>query len=444
MSLFKGWSFKSILLTVLAATAVALAARLVIEHSNQRPGTAGATAVSRPSASTDRLIQGLQTRLSSGGEDALSYSLLGSAYLQKARETGDPSYYTMAEGAFRRALALSPQDPQAMTGTGLLALSRHQFQEALDWGEQARQLNPQDAYVYGVLGDAYVGLGRYEEAWDAFQKMIDRRPDLSSYSRVSYARELNGDIPGAIQAMKRALDAGGPNAENTNWTGVQLGHLYFSSGDMSSAEAEYHKALARFPGYIHAQAGLARAMAARGQYAEAIAMYQQVVERIPLPEYVIALGDVHKVASHPREAAKLYALVRLQQQLYQANGVNTDLEMALFDADHDQDLDTALAQARQEYQKRPSIWAADVLAWTLYKTGEYPEASRYSQEALRLGTKDALLLFHAGMINYKLSKWQQARGFLERAFSVNPYFSVLYKEQARGTLEELRAEAVGK
>jgi pentatricopeptide repeat protein len=330
-----------------------------------------------------------------------------------------------------------------MTGLGLLALSRHQFREALEWGEQAHQLNPQAAHIYGVIGDAYVELGRYRDAWDTFQKMVDRRPDLSSYSRVSYARELTGDIPGAIKAMEHALDAGGPYAENTNWTRVQLGHLYFNSGDLSGAEAEYRKVLARSPNFVHAQAGLARVMAGKDRYAEAIAIYGEVVEMIPLPEYVIALGDVHRAAGHSQEAARLYALVRIQQRLYQANGVNTDLEMALFDADHDQDLDSALTRARQEYQRRSSIWAADVLAWTLYKSGAHQEALVYSQEALKLGTKDALLLFHAGMINYQLGNLQEARALLEQALSINAYFSVLYQDQAVGTLEELRAGSGG-
>jgi tetratricopeptide (TPR) repeat protein len=248
-----------------------------------------------------------------------------------------------------------------------------------------------------------------------------------------------GDIAGAIEAMKMAVGAGAPKSEGTAWTRVQLGHLYFKTGDLSSAEAEYQKALVHSPGYFHAQAGLARVMAGRDQYAEAIAIYGEVVDRIPIPEYVIALGDVHRAAGHSQEAAKLYALVRLQQRLYQANGVNTDLEMALFDADQDQDLDGALTRARQEYQRRPSIWAADVMAWTLYKKGAHQEALGYSQEALKLGTKDALLLFHAGMINYQLGNRQEARALLEQALSINPYFSVLYQDQAKGTLEELRA-----
>ena len=426
------------MIVVLVALTVTVAGRLFMENSIGRPGpddTAAATY--NPSASTDRLISGLQSRLNSRPEDAYSYSMLGSAYSQKARESGEPGYYSRAEGAFGRALALDPQDFQAMTGMGTLALSRHEFQQALEWGEQALSINPHDAHIYGVIGDALVELGRYEEAWDSFQKMIELRPDLSSYSRVSYARELNGDVPGAIEAMKRALKAGGPNAENTNWTRVQLGNLHFDSGDLSAAEAEYVKALELFPGYVHAEAGLAKVLAARGEHAQAIDMYQGIIEKNPLPEYVIALGDVHTAAGHAGEAEQVYALVRLQQKLYRVNGVNTDLEMALFDADHNQNLEVALDRAHREYQRRPSIWAADALAWTLHKNGDYQKALGYAQEALKLGKKDALMFFHSGMINFELGNRQEARSLLRQALSLNPHFSLLYGRRAVQTLKEL-------
>jgi len=322
---------------------------------------------------------------------------------------------------------------------GAVALSRHQFLEALEWAERAHRIDPNSAHNFGALGDAYLELGRYPEAWAMFQHMVELRPDLSSYARISYARELTGDIPGAIEAMERALAAGGPNAENTNWTRVQLGNLYFNVGDVSSAEFHYRKALALFPGYVHAQAGLARVAAAKGRLEEAVVLYQEVVERFPLPEYTIALGDLEVAAGHPDRAAKRYALVRVQQQLYQANGVNTDLEIALFDADHNKSLDEALARARQEYQRRPSIGTADVLAWTFYKTGKYDEALRYSEEARRLGTKDALMLFHAGMIHHALGHLEEARDLLDQALTLNPHFSWLYKEQAAQTLMALRA-----
>jgi tetratricopeptide (TPR) repeat protein len=247
-------------------------------------------------------------------------------------------------------------------------------------------------------------------------------------------------VEGAIDAMQRAVQAGGPNAENTNWTRVQLGNLYFNSGKLAEAETQYNQALVSYPGYIHAIAGLARVHAARGEYNEAIKLYTEATNRIPLPEYVIALGDVYEAAGRSQEAQQQYDLVRAMERLYTANGVDTDLELALFEANHSQGqkVDEALTLARRALEKRPTVYAKDVLAWTLYQDGQYAPAYALSRQALQLGTKDALLFFHAGMIALKLGNNTQASQYLEQALEINPHFSILYADQARRTLETLK------
>lgn len=405
-----------------------------IDHST---GGDAALAVAQAGLSTNSQIESLQERLKQNSNDQRGYVLLGSAYLQKVRETGDPTYYGKTEQALSHALELQPDDFAAMIQMGALSLARHQFREALAWGEKARLISPGTALIYGVIGDAQIELGQYDPALETFQTMVDLRPDLSSYSRASYVRELHGDVDGAIDAMQRAVQAGGPNAENTNWSRVQLGNLYFNSGNLAEAEAQYNEALALYPGYIHAIAGLARVHAARGEYDQAIKLYTDATNRIPLPEYVIALGDVYKAAGQDQEAQRQFDLVCEMERLYATNGVDTDLEMALFDADHDQNLNETLALARKAYANRPSINGADVLAWTLYKTGNYSEAKKYSDESLRLGTKDALKYFHAGMIAHALHNDRQASQYLEDALTINPHFSILYAGEARRTLEML-------
>jgi tetratricopeptide (TPR) repeat protein len=397
-------------------------------------------AESQAASSTDNRVETLQARLKDNPDDQRAYVLLGAAYLQKVREIGDPTYYVKTEEALTRALDLQPDDFAAMTQMGALALARHQFREAIDWGEKARAISPGSALIYGVIGDAQIELGQYDAALDTLQTMVDLRPDLSSYSRASYMRELHGDVAGAIEAMQRAVQAGGPNTENTNWTRVQLGHLYFNSGKLADAETQYNQALASYPGYVHAIAGLARVHAARGEYDEAIKLYTDATNRIPLPEYVIALGDVYEAAGRKQEAQQQFDLVRVMERLYTANGVDTDLEMALFEANHSQGqkLDKALTLAHRALERRPTIYAKDVLAWTLYQDGQYASAQVLSRQALQLGTKDALLFFHAGMIALKLGDDTKAREYLERALAINPHFSVLYAEEARTTLEALR------
>jgi tetratricopeptide (TPR) repeat protein len=277
--------------------------------------------------------------------------------------------------------------------------------------------------------------------------MIDMRPDLSSYSRIAYARELHGDLEGAIEAMQDAVSAGGPATENSAWVRVQLGNLYFTHGDLQRAEQEYQRTLTVLPEYVFAQAGLGRVRAAQGQLDAAIDLYQSAIERMPLPEFVIALGEAQQAAGRDAEAARQYELVRAMQQLFKANGVDTDLELALFDADHpsaqagEQDLASRVALARAAYARHPSVRAADTLAWTLFKAGQLDEARRYADEALRLGTYDPLMLYHAGTIAQAQGDSAAARDFLGRALARNPNFSPLYAPLARQALASLSTAA---
>lgn len=394
---------------------------------------------SRTSASTDAQIQTLQDRLRLNPEDWQAYSQLGLAYLQKARETGDPAYYQKTEGALVKALSFQPDDYASISARGALALARHEFLTALEWGVRAVKINPDRSYAYGVMADAQIELGRYAEAVETLQTMIDLRPDMSSYSRVSYVRELHGDTEGALQMMQLAVDSGVPNAENTAWVRTQLANLYFNNGDLERAEMEYQRTLQDRPDYVYAIAGLGRLRAGQGKMDEAIKLLTHAVAIMPMPEFVITLGDLYQAAAQQEAAEGQYKLVGAIEKLYRANGVDMDMEIALFHADHDQQLNETVPLARQAYANRPSIHAADVLAWALYKTGKYDEAQKYSEEALQLETKDALKLFHAGMIALQLGDEAQARVYLEQALEINPHFSVLYADEARTTLETLQA-----
>ncbi|HEX5688682.1 MAG TPA: tetratricopeptide repeat protein, partial [Roseiflexaceae bacterium] len=291
------------------------------------------------------------------------------------------------------------------------------------------------------IADAQIELGKYEEAVATLQQMVDLRPDLASYSRISYARELYGDVAGAIEMMDRAVMAGGPSTENSLWVRVQLGNLHFNTGDLAAAEKNYNQALALAPDYVYALAGVARVRSAQERYPEAIALYQQAIKQMPLPEFVIALGETQEVAGQPADAAKQYDLVRAMQQLFAANGVDTDLELALFEADHGRDPQAALALARDAYTRRPSVKGADTLAWALLRAGDPVEARRYADEALRLGTRDALTLYHAGTIAQAQGDTAAAREYLERALAANPYFSPLLAPRAEQALASLSAAA---
>lgn len=432
-----------VLLIPLALAVGTLGARRFYDFTGQSKPTVPELDPNAPSNlspaafSTDAVIAGLRTYLKTHPNDGTGFANLGIWYAQKARETGDPSYYTKADEAIQRALELNANDFRALSGSAALALSRHQFREGMEIGQRALPLNPYNSGIYGIIGDGQLELGDYADAFASFQKMVELRPDLMSYARISYARELQGNRSGAIEAMQAAIDAGEPNSEAVNWSRVQLGNLYFDQGDYENAEKQYKAALNSMPEYPYARAGLGNVRAAQGNYSEAISLYAEAIKRMPMPQFVIALGDVYWAAGRPDQAAKQYALVEVEEKLFAANGVDVDAELALFDADHDRNTTTTLSTARAAYTKRPSITVADVLAWTLFKNGDYSEAQQMMKQALRLGTRNALMYFHAGMIEYRLGNKQEAIDYLGRALSLNPHFSVLYANSAQKLLAAL-------
>ena len=364
-------------------------------------------------------------------DDVAGLDKLGLAYQQSARETGDPTYYTKSGEALRRALRLAPRDLIATSGLGSLALSRHRFREALALGRRAHAISPTTVRNYGVIGDALVELGRYREGFRAFDAMASMKPDVSSYARIGHARYLLGDVPGAIDALKLAVDAAAGQGETEAWTHVQLSKVYFSVGRTSHAAAEARSALRAFPGYALGYDALAWAQFAQGRLQQAIRSEQSAVNRIPLPQYVSMLGDLYRVTGNVKEARKQYALIRVIERLLAANGVKTDLETALFDVDHGIRLPASLALARAAHRERPSIDGDDVVAWALERNGQCGEAQRYSRRALRLGTLDALKMFHRGMIERCLGNRAEAAHWFARALRLNPQFSLLWAPVAR-------------
>jgi len=387
--------------------------------------------------SAEAAIIKLQTRLQNNPDDTNAYALLGLGLLQQVRETGDVALYTRAGKAFGEALKRDPKQLDALVGQGILALALHDFQGALVWADQAWALNPFRAETLGIMVDGQVELGRYDEAVQTLQKMVDLRPDLNSYSRVSYLRELYGDVDGAIVAMQSAVQTAPRGTENWLWTQTHLGNLYFNRGDLDQATATYQQVLAAKADYAYALAGTAHVDAAQGKVAEAIATYEQIAKRLPLPEFIIALGELYEANGQIDAARQQYDLVGIIQQINAAAGMNVDLEMALFAANHGTDAVAAVEQARAAYADRATIYAADTLAWALYQQGDYAEAAPYSQEALRLGTRDALLHFHAGMIAYQLGDNALAQTHLQEALAINPYFSPLYVPVAQQTLQTI-------
>jgi tetratricopeptide (TPR) repeat protein len=246
---------------------------------------------------------------------------------------------------------------------------------------------------YGIEVDALVELGRYEEAERALQRMVDLKPNLASYARVSYMRELHGDLDGAVDAMRLAVSAGGATAENAAYVQTLLGNLELLRGRSAAAESSYRLALTRFPRYAPARAGLARVAVSEGELATAIRRYRALVAMLPLPEYVIALGEAELAAGREAAARRDFALVRIERRLYERSGVNLDLELALFEADHGSPR-RALELARRAWEAAPSVRSADALGWALTRSGRPRAGLEFARKALRLGSRDPLFLKH--------------------------------------------------
>ena len=390
---------------------------------------------------TDLRIERLQERLEIRPEGQSAYVQLAGVYLQKVRETGDPSCYVRAEDVLLIALELQPGDSNAMTVMGSLNLGRHQFQEALKWAKRSLETAPETASAYGVLGDAQVELGQYDVAVDSFQAMVNLKPNLDSYSRVSYIRELMGDVDGAIEAMQMAVAAGAVRTEATAWARVQLGNLHFSSGHPDEASKHYEAALRDFSGYYLTLAGLGKARAGQGLYDEAVDLYKRAVEIIPQPSALAALGDLYAKTGNAEKARLQYDTVEFIDELSTINQVLYNRQIVLFYADHDLKPGRALELARKELAVRKDIYGYDAFAWALYKNDQYGEAADAIIEAMKLGTQDANLYYHAGMIYNRLGNKELAREYLERALRLNPHFSILQSDVARRVLADLGNEA---
>lgn len=428
---------------LLLASLVVLAAAFVSRQFIPAPQVAPVSVSSDTSApvpdSSERTINLLKARVRADPNDTVANARLGLALLQRVRETADVALYAQAGQALDTAIKTDPKQIDALIGQGTLALAQHRFTQALDWGQQAQAVDPFRAAAYGVVADALTELGRYDEAAAAADKMTATRPDLSSYSRIAYQRELRGNTAGAVEAFQLAISAGGPATENTAWTQAQLGNLYFNSGQLDLAQQTYAGALASSTDYPFAIAGLAKVAAARGDVAAAISNYEQIVQRLPLPEFVIALGELYELTGKPAKAQAQYEVVRAIQKLNASAGMDVDMELAMFDADHGGDPVATVARARAAYSRRPSIYGADALAWALYRAGQPAEAARYSAETIKLGTRDAAMLYRAGVIANANGEQAAAREHLQLALAINPHFSVLNSSKAQALLVRLGA-----
>jgi tetratricopeptide (TPR) repeat protein len=297
-------------------------------------------------------------------------------------------------------------------------------------------MSPNLAAARAVVVDALVELGRYDDAAAAAAEMLAVRADLSTLARVSYVAELHGKLDVALSAMKQAAATPGLAPENVAFVDALLGNLLVATGDPHGAQDAYARALALVASHAPSLAGEGRLAVGAGDLDAAIELFQRAADILPLPEYVIALADAQEAAGRPDDAARNIKLARAEIQLFQASGVIVDVDLALFEADHG-DATAALAYAKEGYAATPTVRAADALAWALHRLGRDTEARKRSDEALRLGSRDPLLRYHAGAIAAAVGDAATARRDLQEALDTDPGFSATGAAEARRILDSL-------
>ena len=391
---------------------------------------------------TDELIEFWRARFDRDPRDFISLTFLGEAFIRKGRETGDVSAYDRAEAALKKALEIDPNYDGAIAYLSAVRFVKHDFSSALDLAQQVYAVHPGALQALATIGDSQLELGNYAEAETVYKQLWDKNPSPAVYSRLSRLAWLKGNPTEALSKMQqaaneaKALDLAG---ENVAWYQFQVGELYFNTGQTDEAARNYTAALDSFNNYYLALAGLGKVRAAQGNYAEATDFYERAVAIIPQPDFLAALGDLYTLTGHTDKAKRQYDTVEFIGKLATINQVIYNRQLARFYTNHDQKLETALQLASNEIAVRKDIYGYDTLAWALYKNGRYQEAAQAIDQAMKLGTRDALLYYHAGMISVGLGDQARGQKLLSEALSINPHFDLLQARIAQATLSHLSA-----
>ena len=394
---------------------------------------------------TKKNVNRLMETLKAKPGDTKTLIALSNLFILEARATGNYTYYDM--GAMKYINEILKNDPnnfEALTLKSLVYLSQHHFADGLATAQKAAASNSHNAFVQGVLVDGYVEMGNYDSAVISAENMMSIRPDLRSYARASYLREIYGDYPGAIEAMKLAIQAGAEGDESTEWSRVQLGHLYENTGDLKNAEMQYTIALQGRPGYVHALAGMAHISMAAKDYNQAITYYQQADSSGNDFSFKEELADAYILAGQKDKAAAI-TKNDIEEMSKKANAGNKDETIGHY-ADRElahaylkiNDYDKALEHALAEYNRRPNnIDVNETLAWVYYKKGDNQKALPYIKTALKTNSKNPTLLCRAALIYKKEGDRQTEKKYFEEALKNNPNIAEGLKNESNNAMQQL-------
>lgn len=376
---------------------------------------------------------------------AASFVDLGDALMQKSRQTPDLKCLESAKSAYQKALKREEHCLEAMVGMAWFHNTRHEFAEGSEWAEKALAIDPNLRHAHALLADSAIELGDYEAALERCQNTLDLRPDLSSYSRAAHLLWLTGDERKARWLMGKAIAAGSPHAENTAWCRAQLARMSLQSGALLAAEQEAALALKEDPENHHVLNVMAQVKMAKQDIDGAMDLFERSIAQTPNHDALAALVELRLLKGQAAEAEKQTEAVLAFHRSGAAHGHwhppgYGNAQLAQFLADHDRDLEDALREAQRAHRLFKNIQVTDTLAWCLYKLGRYEEAAKTIRGAMKWNTPDAMMAFHAGMIEAKRGEKTAARKLLYRALSLNPQFHPRFAELASETLKALAEE----
>ncbi len=372
----------------------------------------------------------------SSPREAKNWIETGDAFAQIQRETEDVRYFDAAEKAYLEALRLTPNNVNALAGMSWVTGGRHQFEQSIEWGKQALTANPECIEAFGIIGDAALELGDYEMAFDHYQKMMDLRPDLSSWSRGAHLLWLTGEPHKAMTLMGKAIAAGAPFAENTAWCQIRMATMLFHQGAISPAEDAIRPLLESGSKNSHLLLLAARIASAKSDFSLAEKHYQRMLESGPSPHAYAGIGDLLTARGKITDAEIYYQKAGDVHANHTVGEVHDHGVMAKFLADNDRDLLEALHMV-EEHKLTKNVYEADTLAWVYYKNNMLPQAIKAMKKALRHNTPDPEMHYHAGMIASAYGDLRSAKNHLERALAMNPNFSVIQAPRAQKELERL-------
>ena len=370
---------------------------------------------------------------------------LAQLYLQRGRLTGDVATYAQARAALDRAMALAPEDTEARSLSASVLATTHDFERAADVARTVLDASPDNMGAAAVLGDAQIELGDYVGARATYEALAAQQPDAAAaIVRQARLAFLTGDVAAARQLASQAKDQAIASAFGdvglAFYTTFQ-GQIEHDTGRYARAERFYRQALREAPGYYVALAGLARERAAQGHTVDANGWYREAIATVPQPDALAALGDLYRLRHDEADARTQYDTIAVTATLADINKQVYNRALATYEADHDVAVDDALRLAAAELTVRHDVYGYDIYAWALYKNHRYDDARRAAEQALALGTPDARLLYHAGMIDAALDADGAAIDRLRAALRISPRFDPVQTATARATLATLERKA---